>query len=92
MSKQDKKTEEMRVAFLEGIQRLAREFATAENSIPVQAHHMMAAIVDKAASAFVFNVRMAEELNALKADMEALRRAVLGNDDKPDGGGLKLVH
>jgi hypothetical protein len=88
MSNKDKKIEKMRTAFLKGIEAKAREFATADNSIPVQAHHMMAAIVDKSASAFVFS----EELNALKADMEALRRAVLGNGEKPDGDGLKLVH
>jgi hypothetical protein len=92
MSNKDKKIEEIRTTFLRGIERKAREFATEANSIPVEAHHMMAAIVDSAANAFVFNFKMSQELNSLKADMIALRRAVLENEDKNDGGGIKLVH
>ena len=85
----------MRISFMQGIQAKAREYANADKSIPVEAHHMMAAIVDKAASAFVFNVRISEELTAIKADLEALRRATLGVDGtakKPKEDVIKLVH
>ena len=79
MSKQEKQIEEMRTSFMAGIQAKAREYADLQNSIPILEHHMVAAIVDRMASAFVFNVKTSAEINALKADIEALRRAVVGD-------------
>ena len=83
----------MKVAFLDVIQKKARDYANSDNSIPIQSHHMMAAIIDNAASAFIFNASMSEEMNNVKADIEALRRSVRNySDEKSDEKDLKLLH
>jgi hypothetical protein len=68
---------------------------------------MMAAIVDSMANAFVFNMKVSDELNTmkdtingLKADIESIRRAIgIGSDTDTDAekdtkpaSGLKLVN
>lgn len=66
----------MAQTFLKNVDRQAHEFARADLSITVEPQHMMAAMLDQMASAFVFNQMVSEKLNALNAEVEALRRAI----------------
>jgi hypothetical protein len=52
----EKKAEELRDAYLRGINAKAHEYANNENSVQILQHHMMAAILDSIAYAYVSNV------------------------------------
>ena len=68
--------------YITGLVRRAEEIAKSQLSIEVQPEHLMSAVLEHLASAYVFNKLMSAQLSQLMADMEALRRAV--QNDKKD--------
>jgi len=74
-------TKNLKEGYISGLMQLAGEMARKDMAIVAQPEHLVGAIIEHLASAYVFNLHVSEKLNSLNAELEALRRAVQ-NDQK----------
>ena len=68
--------------YMLGVTAMANEIAKQDRHIgSATAEHVMAAILEHMASIHIFNTLVTDEIQNLKADLEALRRAVAADDE-----------
>jgi len=89
--KTDVTTAEVKKRYIETLMALAQKLAHDNMSITIQPEHVISALMDHLGDIFVFNSQthsklkeLTEEISNLKADIEALRLAVLDPENETE--------
>lgn len=75
-------TSKLQRDYADGIHKLAAQYASEERILQPNVQHFIRVIVEHLASVYVFNRNVSEKLNSLTIEIEALRRAVVGDIEK----------